>query len=316
MAWLLTRLVAERRWWTTLALYFPQAVYLAPLALTLPPALWTRDARALRVNLAAVLVVAGLMMGYNIPLPQAPPSPGRPRVRVLAYNIYGGLLGTEKVRKQIERYRPDVVVLSEVRGWGRDQELQRGLAQSLPGWSSVQGGDVRVASRWRFARNSAEPLGRMLEANDSVNRYKVHALVDAPFGRFSVLGVHFRTSVHGRTLRKEMDRVPDYMRHTTQVRLEQTRDLLAWAADVREPAIVAGDFNTPPAGAIYQRLTGRFRDSFVESGWGWGFTYPDRSPCLRIDYIFHTSEWQAVDFQVGDRRGSDHLPVFAELVLK
>jgi endonuclease/exonuclease/phosphatase family metal-dependent hydrolase len=156
----------------------------------------------------------------------------------------------------------------------------------------------------------------MLETNDSVNRYKVHALVDAPFGRFSVLGVHFRTSVHGRTLRNETDRVPDYMRHTGLVRLDQTRDLLAWAAGVREPAIVAGDFNTPPAGSIYERLAGRFTDSFVECGWGWGFTYLNRFPSLRIDYIFHTSEWQAVDFRVGTRRGSDHLPVFAELALK
>ena len=55
--------------------------------------------------------------------------------------------------------------------------------------------------------------------------------------------------------------------------------------------------------------------SFRERGWGWGYTYSSKYPLIRIDYIFHTRHWQAVEYQTGSRHGSDHLPVFAELIL-
>src|SRR5438270_12860186 len=60
---LATRGVAERWWLTTLLLYVPQVLYLAPCAVTVPLALLLRDGLALRVNAAAAVVVAGLMMG-------------------------------------------------------------------------------------------------------------------------------------------------------------------------------------------------------------------------------------------------------------
>jgi vancomycin resistance protein VanJ len=307
---LLARTLGERLWWTNVLLYLPQMIYLSPAVVTLPAALWKRDGRAVLVTGLAMLVVAWLLMGFNIPVPQPAPPPERPRVRVLAYNIRGALSGWHLIRKQVDTFRPDVVVFSEAAGWNRTRQLQAELKEQFPDWDSVQGGEMYVASRWPILEREAASLGRFS------GREKVRARVDAPFGRFNVVGVHFYTAMRGRTLRKERRALASYMNHTAAVREQQALDVLEWTARLEEPTILAGDLNTPPAGIIYGRLARRFRDAFAAGGWGWGYTYPAHHPLLRIDYVFYSPHWQATTCQVGAGPGSDHRPVFAELALK
>jgi vancomycin resistance protein VanJ len=304
------RLFAERFWWSTLLLYLPQVVFAAPAVVTLPVALRKTDGRALLAALAALAVVAGPMMGFNLPSSAPMPSASLPRVRLLEYNIQGGIAGWYLIRRQVEQFRPDVVIFAEARGWGLDQRIQRGLEEVLPGWSHGTGGDVFVASRWPIVEEAAAPLGI------SEERKKVRVVVEAPFGRFNVIGVHFWTAVHGETLVHHRGRVPDYLHRTGQVRLTQARDLIRWTKTLEGPLLLAGDLNTPPAGRIYDALTERFGDSFAERGKGWGFTYPARLPLLRIDYIFHSPEWAVTECRVGGAPGSDHRPLFAELALR
>jgi vancomycin resistance protein VanJ len=318
---LFTRFVAEQAWWTTLLLYFPQVVYLVPLPFLMLPAYRRRDGRAFLACLAALVVVLGPMMGFNVParalsLQEQAPVEG-PRVRVLAYNIRSGTLGFEKIAAQVEAFRPDVVVFSEAIGWGREEELREELRERFPGWEHVQGGDVYIASRWPLVKRESMPLRPLDEGVESYRqRHKVRATFEAPFGRFHVVGVHFRTAIHGQTLLNQRHRVADYMRATGAIRREQARDVLSLVRELDGPVILAGDFNTPPSGLIYRRLTGPLEDAFARSGWGWGYTYPSRFPLLRIDYVFHSPHWETVEARVGEQPGSDHRPVFAELALR
>jgi vancomycin resistance protein VanJ len=306
--WTVTRLVAERLWWTTLLLYLPQVGYALPAIVTLPWALRARDRRALLSNAAALAVTAGPLMGFNLPLIRKATS-SQPRVRVLAYNIRGGVEGFESIRRQIGRFRPDVVVLTEVSGWGREQQLRAELRNALPGWNHTPVGEVYVASRWPILQDESTPLG------SSATRRKVRAIVQAPFGRFNVVAVHFYTAVHGETLRSQWRHLPSYLRRTAAVRQEQVDDVLAWAGTREGPTLIAGDFNTPPAGDFYRRLTRSYADAFAGVGWGWGYTYPARLPLLRIDHVFHSPEWTPLRAEAGGRTGSDHRPLFVELAL-
>jgi len=311
LLWAATRLLAEQQWLTNLLLYFPQVAYAAPAALTLPLAVATRNGRAVLVNLLALGMVAGPLMGFNIPLGTGPETGrgGSARVRVMAYNIQGALEGFDLISEQVARFEPDVVIFSEARGWGRDRKIRAQLADEFRGWSWLQGGDVYIASRWPMISQDKAPLMR------SGDREKVRAEVEAPFGRFHVVGVHFYTAVRGESLVRRRRQLPDYLRSTAEVRRHQTDDLLDWTAKLKGPVILAGDFNTPPSGRIYGSLRQRYADAFQNRGWGWGYTYPARLPLLRIDHIFHTSDWRTVDAAVGARAGSDHRPVFAELEL-
>ena len=312
---LFSRAVGERLWWTTLLIYAPQVGYLLPAPLVFLLIVWSRDRRAFAAFIATLLLIAGPVMGYRVPVPQLG-RPGPHRVKVLAYNIKGALGGFDRISAQVNTLDPDVVIFSEARGWSDDSVIERQLREQFAGWDSILGGDVYIASRWPFVSSESLPLGHTLTHDPSLDRKKVRALVQAPFGRFQVLGVHLRTAAYGRTLSRELRKAPAYLKHTGQVRRDQTDDLLAWTARIQEPLILAGDFNTPPAGRIYGSLAGAFGDSFAERGSGWGYTYPSDHPLLRIDYIFHSRQWQVVRCVNGPEHGSDHRSIFAELALR
>jgi endonuclease/exonuclease/phosphatase (EEP) superfamily protein YafD len=309
------RLVGERFWWTTLLTYIPQVAYAVPGLVILIPILLSRDFRALGIYLGTLLAIAGPVMGWNVPTPSFAPRDA-PRVRVLSYNIRGALAGIDLIQAHVREFRPDVVVFSEAKGWSDDEALRQDLARAFPGWSHVEGGDVYIASRWPFASTEALRLGSSITHDPSMDRYKVRAEVEAPFGRFQVVGVHFRTAVYGRTLVKEWKNAPGYLKHTGRIRQEQAQDLLTWTAQIDGPVLLAGDFNTPPAGRIYGAIRKQFGDSFSARGLGWGYTYPSQRSLLRIDYVFHSRDWDTVQCAVGSEVGSDHRPVFAELALR
>lgn len=312
LLWLVTRLLAERTWVTTLLLYLPQVVYAAPALITVPLALWRRDRPALLLNGATLVMIAWALMGFNVPRPAGAAGEHSPRARILAYNIEGGIEGLDGVRAQVERFRPDVVVFSEARGEGHSPEIRRQLDSMFPGWSSLRSGEVYIASRWPVAAHDAAPLGPR-ERIPWLNRKMMRVTVEAPFGRFHVIGVHFRTAVHGETIFNQRSHLAEYLHRTFSVREEQAADVLHWTSGLDGPVLLAGDFNTPPSGRIYSRIAARYGDSFRERGWGWGYTYPSRLPLLRIDYVFHSPEWRVTHCEVGPQPGSDHRPLFVEL---
>ena len=53
------------------------------------------------------------------------------------------------------------------------------------------------------------------------------------------------------------------------------------------PVIVAGDFNDTPVSYAYRKIRKGLNDSFVNSGYGAGFTYKGNYPPNRIDYILY-----------------------------
>jgi endonuclease/exonuclease/phosphatase (EEP) superfamily protein YafD len=326
--------LAERFWWSTLLLYLPQVIYLAPLPLLFFIALARRDGRSLLVNLLTTALVLGPIMGFQYHphrtgAAEAAQNSGARRVRVLEYNIHGGTAGAEKIAAEVQHYRPDVVVFAEADGWSRGEQLRADLRRIFPGWHAVRGAETWVASRWPLQAADVEPLGTGAAKDSNVDRRKVRLVVRAPFGTFNVVGVHFYTALHGHTLLNQRRHLPAYMEETAGIRLDQARDLAVWAASLPGPTLVAGDFNTPPGGVIYREMTRPFTDSFAEAGTGWGHTYPSRwkppsflgdlpalpVSFLRIDYVFHSRHWKALQCEVGGRDGSDHRPLLAELEL-
>lgn len=92
----------------------------------------------------------------------------------------------------------------------------------------------------------------------------------------------------------------------------------------REALILTGDFNCEPGTAPYRILTNPegltlidSRPSENQSGTYCGFDV-GKMECRTIDYIFHSTDWQVVNYRVIDSNNgtfypSDHLPVFVTL---
>ncbi len=77
------------------------------------------------------------------------------------------------------------------------------------------------------------------------------------------------------------------------------------------PVIVVGDFNDTPVSYAYRRIRKGLNDSFVNSGYGAGFTYRGNYPANRIDYILYNSPLINSYFEIIKVKYSDHYPIIA-----
>jgi endonuclease/exonuclease/phosphatase family metal-dependent hydrolase len=75
--------------------------------------------------------------------------------------------------------------------------------------------------------------------------------------------------------------------------------------------IVAGDFNDTPVSYAYRKLRKGLNDSFVNSGYGAGFTYKGNYPPNRIDYILYDNALLSSFFEIKKVKYSDHYPIIA-----
>jgi len=79
------------------------------------------------------------------------------------------------------------------------------------------------------------------------------------------------------------------------------------------PVIVTGDFNDTPVSFSYRKIRKGLNDSFVQSGYGAGFTYKGNYPPNRIDYILYDNALSSTNFEIIKVRYSDHYPIIAYL---
>lgn len=79
------------------------------------------------------------------------------------------------------------------------------------------------------------------------------------------------------------------------------------------PVVVVGDFNDTPVSFAYRKIRRGLKDSFVTSGYGAGFTYKDKYPPNRIDYILYSDFFESKSFEINKLRYSDHYPIVAWL---
>jgi endonuclease/exonuclease/phosphatase family metal-dependent hydrolase len=112
-----------------------------------------------------------------------------------------------------------------------------------------------------------------------------------------------------------------------QLREQELESWMEWVEQQADPVIAAGDFNLTDQNAGYGLVAEQLNDAHRRAGWGWGHTWqafrseyaglPLPSRLLRLDYVWYSDHWQVTDAWVGDWDGqSDHLPVFAILILR
>ncbi|HEX2920847.1 MAG TPA: endonuclease/exonuclease/phosphatase family protein [Bacteroidales bacterium] len=77
------------------------------------------------------------------------------------------------------------------------------------------------------------------------------------------------------------------------------------------PVIVSGDFNDTPVSYAYRKIRNGLNDSFVNSGYGAGFTYKGNYPPNRIDYILYDNKLINKYFEIIKVKYSDHYPIIA-----
>jgi vancomycin resistance protein VanJ len=267
-----------------------------------------------------VLIVAAgagvwLYLWGGLFLPRAPPATSGPSLAVFSYNVLGFNFDTPQVIQVIEDSGADVVSLNELNP-DTAAAIERDLKQLYPyQWLMPKPGVAGsgILSKHRFERSEPQPLGD-------------HGWVGTPMAIELVIGRR-RVKIVGFHASAGPDRVA--------IREQQARALSDYADRHSGPLVLLGDLNATDQNSAYAVVTQKARDAWRDAGRGFGHTFPSpalstprgaRSASLlaglippwlvRIDYVFYSDDFEAIDARMSASGGSDHRGVIATLVVK
>lgn len=297
-------------WWLLRSLDFPRA-QLFVLALVAGGALgpFLEPPRRRPGSVANLLFAAALgaaaLQGARI-LPYTPMWPDQvhsaagvrgPTIRLLVANVLIDNRDSSRLLGQVDRWKPDVVVLTEPDAWWA--AALRPLREDYPHVVEVP-------------RENA--YGMMLFSRLPLLDARVQYLVepDVPSIRADVELGSRRVA-----LRLVHPRPPIPSAGTTT---ERDAELLIVGREVRRlgrPAIVAGDLNDVAwsrTTRLFQRISGTLDPRRGRSLYS---TFHADYPFLRwpLDHVFHTEHFELVRIARLGHNGSDHFPILVELRL-
>jgi len=228
--------------------------------------------------------------------PQRPEPAATPALRVVTFNCRSSNLASAR---EAAAWHPDVILLQEMRTHASGP--LRSLARELWGeaGSAVFGPDTVILARGRLTPSVRSPPG-------SAQQF-VQATLTRPDGReLEIASVHLQG--HVTDLRLWNWRTWRAHAHNQRRHRLYMADVMARSLEVAgtRPCLLGGDFNSPAGDRTFQTLRPRFTDAFAAAGLGWGNTFRNDWPLLRIDQVWATADLQPVAARAIATRHSDH----------
>jgi endonuclease/exonuclease/phosphatase (EEP) superfamily protein YafD len=311
--------VGDDFWWLSLLNSFACLLFL-PLILLFPLAILLKQ-RAALFQLLPFVVLGSVWLGLQY-LPKTHTAVSGRMLKIVTFNVWGDNPRLDEVQAWLRETNADVVMLQEI----PERYAEGGLSvlEDVYPYQFVQDTDVRswgnaVLSRLPFIQTENFDLEGdgtpshqriVINAGDqTMALYNIHLLMpicDRP---------HFYLPIDNPVLHVALH-------YDDGSRNQQLGRLLTTIETEKFPFVVAGDFNTSSQSVIYNTLADQMQDSFGEAGVGLGGSWPvavngelpEFLPALfRVDYIWHSDHFQAVEANIGPKLGSDHLPVTATL---
>ncbi|MFT4551388.1 MAG: endonuclease/exonuclease/phosphatase (EEP) superfamily protein YafD [Verrucomicrobiales bacterium] len=191
-------------------------------------------------------------------------------------------------------YAPDIVFIQES---PTGVELNK-IAKEF------YGKDGRSAGGWKCGIIARGEL--KLIKNSTKPRF-THATLTLPDGRsIDLVSVHLK---HAITRWDLWDR-DCWKTHyeNRKVRRNEIVEILTHVSKTHggRQVIFGGDFNAPASDAVYSILRHHFLDSYRAAGSGWGNTFYNRLPLLRIDQLWATPQLEPLNARAFPTRNTDH----------
>lgn len=111
------------------------------------------------------------------------------------------------------------------------------------------------------------------------------------------------------TVKEGSERILKRLKKAFVIRAKQTDLIADHASKCPYPVILCGDFNDTPVSYSYHKIASTLYDAFIESGNGTGQSYSGVYPSFRIDFILHSKEFSAYNFETVYEEMSDHYPI-------
>jgi endonuclease/exonuclease/phosphatase family metal-dependent hydrolase len=229
---------------------------------------------------------------------------------VITYNIKIGLIDFNRISNNLQNINPDVILLQEVHGPSKQKgfyDLSSLLASRLSfyhvfgkaqNWLSGEYG-LAILSRYPIKEWQVVQLPNLPGEEQEVF---LKALLSTPYGEVWAYTVHLVSRGKNNS-----------SKDIKSLRLEQARVLLFDFLKLNRPAILGGDFNTFRDEVTQDFLHNNLMDTFEIVGMGYGATFPNYFPIIKLDYIFANRLTRAHKASVLFLGGSDHLPLWARI---
>jgi vancomycin resistance protein VanJ len=291
------------------------AGFFLPLLLLVPAALLLRSRWMFVVTALPLGVFLALFGARFVPHVGTAAAGGTP-LRVVTFNQLFLNTNIPNLLEAIRAQRADVVALQELAP-PVAEAMQRTLKTTYPYQilaPSNNAGGVGLLSRYPLdpADGVAGVGGQW-----AMLRMGTHAV--------SVVNVRVHFSGISRIRSQRFGSLSYFRMYDTRGRLYQANALLEAARRISGGLIMMGDFNIGDREPGYALLASELHDAFAETGWGFGFTFPNHKrmgpitipiPLVRIDYIWTGGSVVPVASHVNcDAGGSDHCMVVADLRL-
>jgi endonuclease/exonuclease/phosphatase (EEP) superfamily protein YafD len=308
----LFELIGENAWPVVLLLYLPRFLWIIPGLVLLPFALrWGRRALLFPLAIGALFWLFALA-GFVLPRPS--PVADGPKLRVLSYNTAHSVDGVEGLRALILQTKPDLVLFQ----WSSHHVFEAMSGAGFEGWTVRRVAQFTVASRFRIL--SVEPGGIPWRGEPPM----AHAVVETPLGTLDVFDIRPHSArdevgaTRHRGLRTRFRELvanarAGRMTELAGTREAQVRSIADEAARAQHLVLIAGDTNLPDGSLLFRRYFGSYKDAFVESGWGFGYTHPSKLPWMRLDKVLLGPGLVAGSFEVLSRHVSSHKPVLVDI---
>jgi endonuclease/exonuclease/phosphatase (EEP) superfamily protein YafD len=291
--------VAESNWWSMFLTYIPQLVFLVPGAVLTLLCMRRKTLRLLVLNTCAVLLGVWFVAGF-VWHPFAGPG-DKPKLRVMTFNIHGGKQGFGEVARTVDRQKPDVVCFQEA------GNIRAGkLPEMLPQYSFRFEGGLAVGSRLPIVAERAFRL--------PPSQIALSVTVEQGGEKIEIVNTHLSPTNIQHDFRRGEEAVSKSMTRAAASHAREVGALLEGTLTVPGKLVVCGDFNAPPFGIQYGRLTQYLTDVFAASGTGFGYTVPARLPFIRIDHVFCNDRLRPAGAWVPADVSSDHRALVAEVV--
>ncbi len=264
---------------------------------------------------ACFLLISWIHIKYFYPLPP-PTTVSTLSLKVLSLNNSWHKTPSENLVNLILTQEPDIVCLQEVTG----KHNKEAFPKLQPFYYIKPGPGVAVLSKYPILSGENIKLGDeshresqqrvIIQLNPQQQVVVYNVPTSSPWVKFYKYGgLKFPVYEYGE-------------------RSVEIADLVQRLQKEQDPVILAGDLNMTDQSQDYANLRGVMRDTFAESGWGFGFTWPDgwdfnfllpnsniilKYPLVRVDYIWHSQEWFSTKTEVLPTTGSDHLPLVTQV---
>ncbi|MBN2377337.1 MAG: endonuclease/exonuclease/phosphatase family protein [Sedimentisphaerales bacterium] len=246
---------------------------------------------------AAIIVLiinAAVILPWYFAGPDTAVIDGASQIRILLSNVHTSNDNYADLLALVERESPDIIVLEETdRGWVRavkELEAEYNWAEYFPRADNF---GITVFSRIKVNEFSIERFG----GSDAPS-----IIADLEIGGSSVkvIATHLLPPA-----------TPSYFR----MRNRQLEQIARQAAANENALVVIGDFNLTMWSHYYSKFVADSGLKDARQGFGIEPTWPTMLPPLYIpiDQCFCSKNVKVINFKIGNRIGSDHLPLIVDL---